>query len=91
MEFLGYINSGDGVRMDLHKVQTIVDWATPTFVQNVQCFLGFPNFYQQFFTHYSMIMTPLTHLTWKDQFFSWRVETKNAFQSLKTSFMTTPL
>jgi hypothetical protein len=32
VEFLGYIIFGDNVRMDLHKVQTIVDWATPIFV-----------------------------------------------------------
>jgi hypothetical protein len=28
MKFLGYIIFGNGVCMDLHKVQTIVDWAT---------------------------------------------------------------
>ncbi len=45
MEFLGYVISGDGICMDLYKVQTIVDWVTPTFVQNVQRFIGFANFY----------------------------------------------
>jgi hypothetical protein len=35
VEFLGYIISGDGVHMDPHKVQTIVDGATPTSVQDV--------------------------------------------------------
>jgi hypothetical protein len=45
VEFLGYIISGDGVHMDLHKVQTIMNWATPAFVRDVQCFLGFANFY----------------------------------------------
>jgi len=45
VEFLGYVISGDGICMDLYKVQTIVDWATPTFVQNVQRFIGFANFY----------------------------------------------
>jgi len=34
VEFLGYIIFGDGVHMDPHKVQTIVDWATPTFVRD---------------------------------------------------------
>jgi chemotaxis signal transduction protein len=45
VEFLGYVISGDGICMDLYKVQTIVDWVTPTFVQNVQRFIGFANFY----------------------------------------------
>jgi hypothetical protein len=26
VEFLGYVIFGDGIRMDLYKVQTIVDW-----------------------------------------------------------------
>jgi hypothetical protein len=45
MEFLGYIIFGDGIHMDPSKVQTIVDWVTPTRVCDVQCFLGFANFY----------------------------------------------
>ncbi len=35
VEFLGYIISGDNIHMDPCKVQTIVDWATPTFIQKV--------------------------------------------------------
>jgi hypothetical protein len=30
VEFFNYIIFGDGVHMDFHKVQTIVDWATLT-------------------------------------------------------------
>ncbi len=70
VEFLGYIISRNGFCMDLHKVQTIMDWATLTFVRNVQCFLGFANFSQRFIIHYFMIVTLLTRLTWKDQPFS---------------------
>jgi hypothetical protein len=46
VELLDYIIFGDGIRMDFHKVETIVDWITPTFIQDVQCFFGFANFYQ---------------------------------------------
>jgi hypothetical protein len=45
VEFLGYIVSNNGVSMDLKKVQTIVDWIIPSTVCDVQCFLGFANFY----------------------------------------------
>jgi hypothetical protein len=45
VEFLGYIIFGNDICMDPHKVQTIMDWATPTFVQNVLCFLKFNYFY----------------------------------------------
>jgi hypothetical protein len=30
MEFLGYIIFGDGIHMDPHKAQTIIDWAIST-------------------------------------------------------------
>jgi hypothetical protein len=57
---LGYIISRNGLHMDHHKVHTIVDWATPTSIWNVQCFLIFVDFYQRFIAHNSLIMTPLT-------------------------------
>jgi hypothetical protein len=46
VEFLGYIIFGDNIRMDPCTVQTIVDWATPISIQDVQCFLGLLNFCQ---------------------------------------------
>ncbi len=88
---MGYIIFGDGICMDFHKVQTIVDWATPTSIWDVQCFFEFTNFYWQSITHYSMIVTPLIDLIWKDQPFSWRVEAEYAFQYLKAFFMIAPL
>jgi hypothetical protein len=91
VEFLGYIIFGDGVCMEFCKVQTIVGWATLTFVQDVHCFYAFANFYCQFIAHYSIIMTFFTCLTKKDQPFSWGVKVEIAFQSLKASFTTDPL
>jgi hypothetical protein len=44
VEFLGYIIFGNNIRMDLCKVQTIVDWAILASVQDVQCFFGFITF-----------------------------------------------
>ncbi len=89
VEFLGYVIFGDGIHMDFHKVQTIVDWATPTSIQNVQCFFRFANFYQCFIAHYSSIMALFTWLTRKDQPFSSKVD-HNAFQYLNVSSITTP-
>jgi hypothetical protein len=42
VEFLDDIILGDGVHMDLRKVQSIVDWVALAFVQDVQCSLGLP-------------------------------------------------
>jgi hypothetical protein len=70
VEFLGYVIFGNDIRMDLHKVQTIVDWVILAFVQNVQCFLEFTNFYRRFIAHYSSIVALRIWLTRKDQPFS---------------------
>jgi len=43
--FLGFVMSPDGIRMDKSKVQVIKDWPTPRKVKEVQSFLGFANFY----------------------------------------------
>ena len=48
VEFLGYIVSSEGISMDPTKVQTILEWRTPQSVCDVQCFLGFANFYRKF-------------------------------------------
>ncbi len=87
VEFLGYIISRNGAHMDPCKFKPL--WIG--FIHDVQCFIGFANFYRQFITHYSIIMTPCTCLIEKDQPFSWGVEVENAFQYLKASFKTAPL
>ena len=60
VEFLGYMVSEEGISMDPSTVQTILDWQTPTSVRDVQCFLGFANFYCKFIKSYSKIVVPRT-------------------------------
>jgi hypothetical protein len=91
LKFLDYIISKDDICMDPCKVQTIVDWITLACIWNIQCFLRFANFYWCFIAQYSTIVAPFTHLTWKDQPFSYGVEVENAFQSLKAFFTIAPL
>ncbi len=68
--FLGYVISLDGIFMDKSKVETIQCWATPSSIKDVQCFLGFANFYHRFIKGYSKITPPLIALTCKDKPFS---------------------
>ncbi|KAM0704632.1 hypothetical protein Q7P35_007418 [Cladosporium inversicolor] len=60
----------------------------PGTVKEVQSFLGFANFYQQFIKDYSKIAAPLTELTKKDKVFEWSAKAKEAFQELKIRFST---
>ena len=58
VEFLGYIICGEGVCMDPKKIQTVIDWKNPATIRDVQCFLGFANYYQIFIQNYSKIAAP---------------------------------
>ena len=91
MEFWGYVVSSDGISMDPMKVQAILDWQAPLSVRNVQCFLGFANFYQKFIKNYSKVVVPLTQLTHKNQPFIWSSDAAEAFESLKRAFTTAPI
>ena len=63
VEFLGYLVSHKGLRLDPSKVETIVDWQTSIDVTAVQTFLEFANFYRKFIQAFSEIVLPLTNLT----------------------------
>ncbi len=90
VEFLGYIILGEGLSMDPKKIRTVTKWKKPATVQNIQCFFGFPNFYQIFIRNYSKIVAPLTRLTCKDKL-EWNVEADQAFETLKKAFTTAPI
>ena len=49
--------------MDPDKVRVVVDWPQPTFRMQLQCFLGFANFYRCFIQGYSTLASPLSALT----------------------------
>ncbi|MBW0556187.1 hypothetical protein O181_095902 [Austropuccinia psidii MF-1] len=44
MEYLGYVVSSDGLKMDSSKVQQILNWPQPKKIKALQYFLGFANF-----------------------------------------------
>lgn len=90
VEFLGYIISGGDLSMDPKKIETIIDWKKPTTVRDVQCFLGFANFYRVFIKDYSKIAAPLTRLTCKDKL-EWNTAADNAFEALKMAFTSAPI
>ena len=91
VEFLGYTISSSGISMDPAKVKTVLDWKTPQSVRDVQCFLGFANFYRKFIKDYSKIVLPLTQLTQKNQPFIWSTSANLAFEGLKHAFTSAPI
>ena len=56
--FLGHIISVDGVSIDPHKVETIVNWPRPTNVTGVKSFMGLAGYYRRFVKDFSKITIP---------------------------------
>ena len=60
--FLGLVISQNGIEMDPEKVSAVLNWEVPKTIQDVQCFLGFTNFYRGYIEGYSRICTHLFNL-----------------------------
>jgi len=90
VKYLGFIIGTNGIRMDPEKISCILDWQTPKNVTEVQCFLGFANFYRRFIKDYSKAVTPLTSLTKKEGGkyipFMWSSDQQAVFDQLKNAF-----
>src|SRR5690606_38791375 len=91
IEFLGFVISADGVKMDPKKVKAITEWKTPKSVHDIQVFLGFANFYRRFIQNYSKIVSPITKLLKKEEKWKWNEEAEMAFQILKSMFTSDPI
>ena len=65
-EYLGIIISENGVKAAPVKTQEIWDWTTPKTEKEIQCFLGFCNFYRRFIEDFSRMVKPLYHRTRKE-------------------------
>jgi len=94
-KYLGFIIGTDGIGMDPMKISCILEWQTPKNVTDIQCFLGFANFYRRFFKNYSKVVTPLTSLTKKEGGkyipFLWGSDQQAAFDQLKNAFTPAPI
>jgi len=91
VDYLGFILSPEGLKMDPSKVKTIQDWPEPRKVKDIQSFLGFANFYRRFISDYSKIVVPLTRLTRKGVPWSFTDDARKSFEALKSAFTSAPI
>jgi hypothetical protein len=91
VEFLGYVISRDGIRMDSSKVQAVLAWPTPVSVRNIQVFIGFANFYRRFIKNFSKLVGPITRFLKKDVPFVWDDAAQTAFVNFRKAFTTKPV
>ncbi len=62
VRFLGYIISHQGIQIEGKQIKALHDWSEPQSVRDIQLFLEFANFYQQFIQVFSRLATPLTSI-----------------------------
>ncbi|MBW0545536.1 hypothetical protein O181_085251 [Austropuccinia psidii MF-1] len=91
VEYLGYVVSSEGLKMDSSKVQQILNWPQPRNIKALQSFLGFANFYCCFIKNYFKKISDLTSLLKKDSPFIFNEEALSQFQILKEDFTTAPI
>jgi hypothetical protein len=89
--FLGHRLSKEGVSMDPRKVQSIVEWATPTSCSEVRRFTGLANYYRRFVEGYSEVAAPLTALGSPTARFAWTPEAQASFDALKLALSSAPV
>nr|GEX18921.1 putative reverse transcriptase domain-containing protein [Tanacetum cinerariifolium] len=88
--FLGYVVSGDGIRVDESKVAVVQEWPTLTNIMEVQSFHGLASFYRRFISNFSAIMAPLTDCI-NGKSFVWTKEAELAFHVVKEKLTTAPI
>jgi hypothetical protein len=91
LSFLGHRLSKEGVSMDQRKVQSIVEWATPTSCWEVWRFTGLANYYRRFVESYSEVAAPITALGSRDARFAWTPAEQDSFDALKLALSSAPV
>ncbi len=59
------------LKMNLRKVQAVVEWSTSTNLTQMQFFIDFCNFYRRFIKNFSKIVHLLIQLIQKEMIFEW--------------------
>ncbi len=71
------------LKMNLRKVQAVVEWFTSTNLTQMQFFIDFYNFYQHFIKNFSKIIHFLIQLTQKEMIFEWNQACQTIFDHMK--------
>ena len=89
--FIGHIATANGLCVDPHKVQAIMEMPQPDDVAAIQRLLGLAQYLSKFLPHLSDITKPLRELTQKDTEWTWGPAQQNALETLKKAVSSTPV
>ncbi|MBW0584786.1 hypothetical protein O181_124501 [Austropuccinia psidii MF-1] len=91
VEYLGYVVSSEGLKIDQAKLQQILNLPPPINLKDLQSFLGFANLYHCFIKNYSNKISSLTSFLKKDSPFPLNEEALRQFHQLKEAFTIAPI
>eukprot|EP00253_Pinus_taeda_P004841 PITA_04841 len=90
-KLLGHIISKDGIRIDLERIQAILQIPYPRNIKELQAFLGKINFLRIFIPNLAELVRLLSNMLKTDAKVRWSLEAKQAFESIKTALTQTPV
>ena len=90
-EYLGYVESRDGISADPRKVAAVRDFPPPHDVKSLQSFLGLASYYWRFIQGFSGVANPLFALTRKNAEYHWTLVCQEAFEHLKQLLTEAPV
>jgi len=73
IDYLGHTISGEGMKMDIGKVQAIMEWPEPHNIKQLRGFLGLTGYYRRFIKGYATLVGPLTDLL-KKEAYKWNAQ-----------------
>ncbi|MBW0462765.1 hypothetical protein O181_002480 [Austropuccinia psidii MF-1] len=91
VDYLGYVVSSEGLKMDQAKIQQIINWPPARNFKSLKSLLGFANFYHHLIKNYSKKISSLTSFLNKDSHFTLNEEALRQFHQLKEEFTTAPI
>nr|GFA45116.1 reverse transcriptase domain-containing protein [Tanacetum cinerariifolium] len=80
-----------GIHVDLAKIESINDWASPKMPTEIRQFLGLAGFYRRFIEGFLKITKSMMKLTYKGINFDWGEKEENAFQLIKQKLCSAPI
>eukprot|EP00253_Pinus_taeda_P010900 PITA_10900 len=90
-KLLGHIISKHGIRIDPERIQSILQIPYPRNIKELQAFLGKINFLRRFIPNLAELIRLLSKMLKKDAKVKWSLETKQAFERIKTALTQTPV
>ncbi|GKB02948.1 putative reverse transcriptase domain-containing protein [Tanacetum coccineum] len=85
------IDLRSGIHVDLAKIESIKDWASPKTPMEIHQFLGLAGYYRRFIEGFSKIAKSMTKLTQKGVKFDWGDKEEAAFQLIKKKLYSAPI